>query len=93
MLGLKSVLSPSSLPLTVIPDWGIAVIVVGVLALVALMFCLIGVCFACQSSKKGEGRMSVCLSICLCRFVWCGSQFSGVCDVGYILHACGSNVL
>ncbi len=38
-----------------IPDWGIAVIVVGVLALVALFFCLIGVGFACQSNKKSGG--------------------------------------
>ncbi len=51
------ILSYTILLCTEVPDWGIAVIVVGILALVALIFCLIGVCFACQSTKKtGGGR-------------------------------------
>lgn len=40
-----------------IPDWAIAVIVVGVLAIIALVFCFLGVCFACHTSNhKGEGK-------------------------------------
>ena len=39
-------LSPS------VPDWGIAVIVVGALLLVALIFCFLGLCFACQTSQS-----------------------------------------
>ena len=36
------------------PDWAIAVIVVGVLAVVALVFCFIGICFACNTGKSDE---------------------------------------
>jgi hypothetical protein len=35
-----------------IPDWGIAVIVVGALLFVALIFCFLGLCFACQTSQS-----------------------------------------
>ena len=38
-----------------VPDWGIAVVVVGVLALIALVFCFMGVAFACQNNRKSEG--------------------------------------
>ena len=41
-----------------IPDWAIAVIVVGVLAIVALVFCFLGLCFACHTSnQKGGGKL------------------------------------
>ncbi|XP_064382756.1 receptor-type tyrosine-protein phosphatase F-like [Halichondria panicea] len=38
----------------VIENWQIAVIVVGGLAIVAMVFCLVGLCFACQSSKQKD---------------------------------------
>ena len=52
-----------SLPLSYsagIPDWAIAVIVVGVLAIVALAFCLMGVFFACHTSQRKGGGVCVC---------------------------------
>lgn len=35
-----------------VPDWGIAVIVVGAILLVAFIFCFLGLCFACQTSQS-----------------------------------------
>ena len=49
-----------------IADWVIAVIVVGVLAMVALVFCLMGVFFACHTSQSKGGGVCVCVCVCVC---------------------------
>ncbi len=48
----------------VIQNWQIAVIVVGGLAIVAMVFCLVGLCFACQNSKQKGIVHVVCVCVC-----------------------------
>lgn len=38
----------------VVPDWAVAVIVVGALVIFAMMFCLLGFCFACNTSRNKD---------------------------------------
>ena len=46
--------SLSSLSILVIPSWGIAVMVVGVVGLVFLFFCGCGLYFGLKKNRKGE---------------------------------------
>lgn len=62
---------PLSLSPGVFPDWAIAVIVVGVLALVAVVFCLIGLCFACHTGSSKD-----CKSVSLWEVWGRGEQIS-----------------
>ena len=43
-------------PIAVLPDYAIAVIVIGALILLAVVFCGIGVCFACSNSKNKDSK-------------------------------------
>lgn len=43
-------------PAALLPDYAIAVIVIGALILLAVVFCGIGVCFACSNSKNKDSK-------------------------------------
>ena len=43
-------------PAALLPDYAIAVIVIGALILLAVVFCGIGVCFACSNSKSKDSK-------------------------------------
>ena len=43
-------------PAAVLPDYAIAVIVIGALILLAVVFCGIGICFACSNSKSKDSK-------------------------------------
>ena len=43
-------------PAAVLPDYAIAVIVIGALILLAVVFCGIGICFACSNNKSKDSK-------------------------------------
>ena len=50
----------------IIADWVIAVIVVGLLMVIAALFCFIGLCCACRNSDQKGSCMCVCVCVCVC---------------------------
>lgn len=43
-------------PAALLPDYAIALIVIGVLMILAMVFCCIGVCFACSNNKSKDSE-------------------------------------
>ena len=43
-------------PAALLPDYAIALLVIGVLIILAMVFCCIGVCFACSNNKSKDSE-------------------------------------